>query len=192
MSGLEPLALGEIGLNAGGTLLGAYGQYKSGMDEASAIDASRPYDLINSAFRAQELKGAADTALAGSQREAIGRVKDKELALSKSRALAAASGGSATDTTVVNQEALIERQGAFYKALEMFGGLEQSNQLNYESQNALLEGVNRYNAKGVQASRARSAARMQAVGTLLQGGSEGLTLYGKLRYPNYPKYKLTD
>ena len=52
--------------------------------------------------------------------------------------------------------------------------------------------MNTYNAKGVQASRARSAARMQAIGTLLQGGSEGLTLYGKLRYPNYPNYKLTD
>ena len=31
----------------------------------------------------------------------------------------------------------------------MFGGQEQANQLNYESQNALLEGVNTYNAKGV-------------------------------------------
>ena len=93
---------------------------------------------------------------------------------------------------VINQEALIERQGEFYKALEMFGGLEQFNQLNYESQNALLEGVNTYNAKGVQASRARSAARMQALGTILQGGSEGLKLYGRLRYPNLPNYKLTD
>ena len=59
--------------------------------------------------------------------------RTRNLLLSKSRAIAAASGGGATDTTVINQEALIERQGAFYKALEMFGGLEQSNQLNYEA-----------------------------------------------------------
>ncbi len=64
----------------------------------------------------------------------------------------------------------------------MFGGLEQSNQLNYEAQNALLEGVNTYNAKGVQVSRARSAARMQAVGTILQAGSEALNAYGKAKY----------
>jgi hypothetical protein len=179
-------------MGAAGTLLGGYGEYRSGMDTAAAIDATRPYDILNAANKAQGLRYAADTSLAGAQRQAMGRSQDKNLALSKSRAMSAAGGGSSSDTSVINQEALIERQGAFYKALEMFGGLEQSNQLNYESQNALLEGVNTYNAKGVQASRARRASKMQAIGTLLQGGSEGLKLYGKLRYPNLPDYKLTD
>jgi hypothetical protein len=182
---------GSLGIGAAGTILGGYGEYRSGMDEAAAIDASRPYDLINSINRATGLKYGADTAIAGSQRQAQARVQDKELLLSKSRAQAAAGGGGA-DTSVINQQALIEQLGAFDKAMEMFGGQEQANQLNYEAQNALLEGVNAYNAKGVQASRARRAARMQAIGTLLQGGSEGLKTYGKLRYPDYPKYKLTD
>ena len=173
MSGLEPLALGSMGLSAGGTLLGAYGEYRSGMQQAGAIDASRPYDIINATNKAQGLKYAADTSLAGAQRQAIAWTQEKDLLLSKSRALAAAGGGGA-DTSVINQEALIERQGEFYQALEMFGGLEEYNQRNYESQNALLEGVNRYNAKGVQASRARSAARMQAVGTLLSSAGAGL------------------
>ncbi len=173
---------GALGIGAAGTLLGGYGEYSSGMAQANALDASRPYDLINAANRATGLRYGADTALAGAQRQAQERVTDKNLLLSKSRAMSAAGGGG-SDTSVINQEALIERQGAFFQALEMFGGQEQANQLNYESQNALLEGVNTYNAKGVAASRTRSAARMQAVGTLLQGGSEGLKLYGKLRYP---------
>ncbi len=177
MSGLEPLAIAGLGTSAAGTLLGGYGEYRSGMDTAAAIDASRPYDLINAANKSTGLRYAADTALAGSQRQAMARAQDKNLLLSKSRALAAAGGGGATDTTVINQETLIERQGAFYKALEMFGGLEQSNQLNYESQNALLEGVNTYNAKGVAASRARSAARLQAAGTLLSSAGAGLYKY---------------
>ncbi|MBG0801651.1 hypothetical protein IYW40_09155 [Methylocystis sp. H4A] len=186
MSGLE---IAAAGAGVAGTLLGGYGEYKSGMDSAAAIDASRPYDLINATNRAQGLKYAADTALAGSQRQAQARSQDKELLLSKSRALAAASGGGAQDTSVINQEALIERQGEFYKALEMFGGLEQSNQLNYESQNALLEGVNTYNAKGVAASRARSAARMQAVGTLLQGAGSEIDRYNnnRRRFPTFDK-----
>ncbi len=171
MSGLEAAM---AGVSAAGTLLGGYGEYRSGMDSAAAIDASRPYDLINAANRSAGLKYAADTALAESQRQAQARSQDKELLLSKSRALAAASGGVAQDTSVINQEALIERQGEFYKALEMFGGLEDYNQRNYESQNALLEGVNTYNAKGVQASRTRSASRMQAVGTLLSSAGAGL------------------
>ena len=66
----------------------------------------------------------------------------------------------------------------------MFGGLDEFNQLNNASQNALLEGVNTYNAKGVQASRARSAARMQAVGTLLQGGGSALDRYNRIPAPN--------
>ena len=66
------------------------------MDEAAAIDASRPYDLINAANRATGLKYAADTALAGAQRQAQARAQDKNLLLSKSRAVAAAGGGGAT------------------------------------------------------------------------------------------------
>lgn len=179
MSGLE---IAAVGAGAAGTLLGGYGEYRSGMDQASAIDASRPYDLINAANRAQGLKYAADTALAGSQRQAMGRAQDKNLALSRSRAMSAAGGGSASDTTAVNQDALIERAGAFNQAMELFGGQEQANQLNYEAQNALLEGVNTYNAKGVQASRARSAARTQAIGTLLQGGATSLDRFGRAKY----------
>lgn len=189
MSGLEPLALGSMAASAGGTLLGAYGEYKSGMDQASAIDASRPYDLINAGNKAQGLRYAADTSLAGAQRQAMARAQDKNLLLSKSRAMSAAGGGSSSDTTAINQDALIERAGAFYQALEMFGGLEQSNQLNYESQNALLEGANTYNAKGVQASRARSASRMQAVGTLLQGAGSEIAKYNnnRRRFPTFDK-----
>jgi hypothetical protein len=171
MSGIEAAM---AGVSAAGTLLGGYGEYRSGMNEAAAVDASRPYDIINAANRSQGLKYAADTALAGAQRQAIARTQDKNLALSRSRALAAAGGGGTTDTSVINQQALIEQQGVFNAALEMFGGLDAANQLNYESQNALLEGVNRYNAKGVQASRMRSASRLQAVGTLLSSAGEGL------------------
>jgi hypothetical protein len=179
MSGLE---IAATGLGAAGTLLGGYGEYKSGMDTAAAIDASRPYDLINAANKAQGLRYAADTSLAGAQRQAIARAQDKNLLLSKSRAMSAAGGGSSSDATAVNQDALIERAGEFNKAMEMFGGLEASNQLNADAQNALLEGVNTYNAKGMQSSRARSAARMQAFGTLLQGGASTVDRFGKTRY----------
>ncbi len=144
MSGLEAAM---AGVSAAGTLLGGYGEYRAGMDQADALDAQRSYDVINAVNRSQGLKYAADTTLAGSQRQAIARTQDKELALSRSQAVAAASGGGANDTTVINQEALIERHGELYKALELFGGLEDFNQPNYASQNALLGGVNTANAK---------------------------------------------
>ncbi len=89
-----------------------------------------------------------------------------------------ASGGGSTDTTVVNQEALIERQGEFYKALEMFGGLEDFTKLNNASQNALLEGVNTANAKTYQAGKVRQESKMRAAGTLLSSAGAGLKKYG--------------
>lgn len=178
MSGLE---IAAAGASAAGTLLGGYGEYSSGMAQANELDASRPYDLINAANRATGLKYGADTALAGAQRQAQGRAQDTNLALSRSRAMSAAGGGSSSDTSAINQEALIQQQGEFNKAMELYGGQEQANQLNYEAQNALLEGVNTYNAKGIAASRARSAARMQAVGTLLQGGGAAASKYGRAK-----------
>ena len=77
---------GSLGIGAAGTLLGGYGEYRSGMDQAAAIDASRPYDLINAANRATGLKYGADTALAGAQRQAQARVRDKNLAAVEARA----------------------------------------------------------------------------------------------------------
>jgi len=189
--GFDPISLGAMGVSAAGTLLGGYGEYRSGMAQADELNASRPFDLINAANRATGLRYGADTALAGAQRQAMDRTTDKNLALSRSRAMSAAGGGSSADTSVINQEALIERQGEFNKAMELYGGQEQANQLNYEAQNALLEGVNTYNAKGVAASRARSAARMQAVGTLLQGGATTLDRFGRSKYGRkygFPRY----
>ena len=183
MSGLE---IAAAGAQAAGTLLGAYGEYSSGMDQAAAIDASRPYDIINATNKAQGLKYAADTSLAGAQRQAQARAQDKELVLSKSRAQAAAGGGG-SDTSVINQEALIEQQGEWNKAVQLFGGFDEFNQLNNASQNALLEGVNTYNAKGVQASRMRSASKLQAAGTLLQGAGSAMDRYNRTRLPTFDK-----
>lgn len=182
MSGLEMAAAGAMGAQAAGTLLGGYGEYRSGMAQAAEINASRPYDLINAANRATGLKYSADTALAGGQRQAQAQTTEKNLLLSRSRAVAAAGGGGANDTTVVNQEALIEQLGAFDKAMTLFPAQEEFNQLNYESGNALLEGVNTYNAKGVAASRARSASKLQAVGTLLSSAGAGVNRLGKTTF----------
>ncbi|MGD9540810.1 hypothetical protein [Methylocystis sp.] len=187
MSGISNLARFAMGTAGAGALVGGYGEYRSGMAEAGAIDASRPYDLINAANQAKSLRYGADTALAGAQRRAEGSVIDKNMALSRAKAVAGASGAGASDATVVNQEALIENQGEFNKALEMFGGQDQFNQMNSASDNALIEGVNTYNSKGVQASRLRSSALTQGLGTFFGGARTMFDIYGKAAYRQYPK-----
>ncbi len=93
MSGQEIAMIAGAGMNAAGTLLGGWGEYRSTMAQAAELDASRPYDIINAHNRAQGLRYGADTALAGAQRQAQERATDKNLLLSKSRAISAAGGG---------------------------------------------------------------------------------------------------
>ena len=121
MSGLEMLGLGVgaagAGLSAAGTIMGANQQ-------ASAYEAQRPIDIITGIYRSQALKYAADESRAASQRSAIGQTTQKDLALSKAQSVAAASGGGASDPTVVNLEAGIERQGEYYKLMDLVWGRE--------------------------------------------------------------------
>ena len=164
MSGLE--TCDAAGASAAGTLLGGYGEYRSGMDQAAAIDASRPYDLINAANKAQGLKYAADTALAGAQRQAMApRTGQEPCAV----AFARCCGGGRRRRRRHDRRQSRGADRAARRILQSAGDVWRTgsgNQLNYESQNALLEGVNTYNAKGVagqpDASREQNAGGWDA------------------------------
>jgi hypothetical protein len=169
--GFDPVTLATAGLSAGSTLLSAYGEYSSANEQARTLDAQRYFDLINADNRAKALNYAATTAMASAQREAMARIEDKNLLLSKARAVNAASGGGTTDASYVNTVAGIEEQGEFNKAVALFAGENEMRQLNYEAQNALIEGQNVANARGYQAGQLRRQGRMKAAGTLLSGAA---------------------
>jgi hypothetical protein len=173
MSGLEPVMMGAaMATQAGGTLLSAFGDYSSANEQARTLDAQRYFDILNGENRAKALNYAATTAMAGAQRQAMDSVTDKKLALSKAQALAAASGGGATDTTVTNIMGEIEKQGEYNKAVALFAGETEMNRLNYEAQSALIEGMNVANARGYQGDQVRRQGRRKAAGTLLSGAGE--------------------
>jgi hypothetical protein len=173
MSGLEPALMGAaMATQAGGTLLGAYGEASAANEQADALNVQRYYDLLNSQNKAKALNYAATTAMASAQRQAMDSVTDKKLALSKVQAVAAASGGGATDTTVANVMSEIEQQGEYNKAVALFAGETEMNRLNDEAQSALIEGMNVANARGYQADQVRRQGRRKAAGTLLSGAGE--------------------
>jgi hypothetical protein len=169
--GFDPVTMAAAGISAGSTLLSAYGEYSSANEQARTLDAQRYFDLINAQNRAKALNYAATTAMASSQREAMARVEDKNLALSKARAVNAASGGGTTDASYVNTVAGIEEQGEYNKAVALFAGENEMRQLNYEAQNALIEGQNVANARGYQAGQIRRQGRRRLAGTLLSGAA---------------------
>lgn len=184
MTGLETIGLiaGGLGtaLEAGGTILGAN-------SSAAALEAQRPYDMLSAAYRAQSLKYAADESRAASQRQAFALGQQKDQALSRARAVAAASGAGATDTTVGNIEAGLENQGEFQKAMAIFAGENRARGLEDESRNALIAGVNRSSVNQYQADTLRSNAPLQAAGTILSGASTVASRYGR-RIPNSVNY----
>ncbi|WP_363347132.1 hypothetical protein [Methylocystis echinoides] len=169
--GFDPLTMAAAGISAGSTLLSAYGEYSSANEQASALDAQRYFDIMNAQNKAKALNYAATTAMASSQREAMARVEDKNLALSRAQAVNAASGGGTTDASYVNTVAGIEEQGEYNKAVALFAGETEMRQLNYEAQNAMIEGQNVANARSDQAGQLRRQGRMKAAGTLLSGAA---------------------
>jgi hypothetical protein len=176
--GFDPLTMAAAGISAGGTLLSAYGDYSSANEQARTLDAQRYYDVLTSQYKAKALNDAANQAMASSQREAMARVEDKNLALSRAQAVNAASGGGSSDASYVNTVAGIEEQGEYNKAVALFAGETEMRQLNYEAQNALIEGQNAANARGYQAGQLRRQGRMKAAGTLLSGAAGFLKRYG--------------
>ena len=137
MSGLEMAASGLLAASsAAGTLMSAN-------EEADALHAGRFNQFLTGVYRSQDLKRAADEQRAAGQRKAFELGRNKDLTLSTARARAAASGGGAQDTSVVNTMAGIEAQGEFQKAMARACAPEvEARELETASQNALIGAVN--------------------------------------------------
>jgi len=147
-----------------GSLVGGVGAIASGAAQSSALKAQ-----ADAAERAGHEQAAA------AQREALQRQKEAKLVLSRQQAVAAASGGSATDTTV----------------LKLMGDTAAQGQ--YNSQSAIYEGKAAEAAAKDQAAIDRMQARSARVSGFIDAGGtllSGLNSY--LRYKPYePDYATT-
>lgn len=145
------IGLGDLGAAAsvGGTLLSA----KSGLDNAA-------YQSELAKSEAQALKQKANDDAASAERAQELQMRRSDLALSRARAVGAASGTDATSPDIINTEGQIAQQG------------------NYNALTALYEGQNRARADNYQAridlfnaDRISQAAPLNAAGTILSGVS---------------------
>lgn len=131
----------------GGTLMSAQAARAQGQAEAQARELEA---------RAMERRAKEDAAAA--QREGIRRSREASLVASRQQALAAASGGSATDKTVLDLMAGTAEEGAYQAASALYEG--QSRAAGLESQAA----ISRF-----QGQQARRAGRINAGATMLSG-----------------------
>jgi hypothetical protein len=100
------------GMSIGGTLLAGW--------EASKA----------ASYRADQYRQNASDAEAVGQRRAYNEGEKTKLVMSEALARAAASGGGASDPTIVNIMAKIASEGAYHKAVALYSGEQQAQEMN--------------------------------------------------------------
>lgn len=171
-------ALPVIGVVAsiGGTLLSASGA----MQSAAYQEAAYKSQALQQEAVAKANEAKAQEERAASQREAIRRGKEAAFILSRQQALSAASGGSASDPTVLNlmagtaQEGNYQAQSAVYEGNTIGRGLEF--QAGLDRQGAAISRM--------QASAAKKAGFINA-GSSILGGISSFARYS----PTMPTYQ---
>ncbi|WP_442582541.1 hypothetical protein ACSBOB_11590 [Mesorhizobium sp. ASY16-5R] len=108
----------ETALAIGGSLLSAVGSVAGGISAKQNADA-----------QADAAERQANEARAVSQREAVQRSKEAKLLISRQQALAAASGGGATDPSVLTNTGEIGKQGWLNSQTALYEGESQGRAL---------------------------------------------------------------
>ena len=139
-----------------GTSLSAGGQIGAGIAQRRA-----------SALFQQEADTAAGQEQAASQQQAYTEGVRTQLLTSRARAVAAASGGSATDPTVTDIIGRIAGEGAYRSQLALYGGNSAATALRARGAAAAFQG-----------RQAQVAGYTRAFGTVLNGGKTLLDKMG--------------
>lgn len=106
----------------------------------------------------EELQQKGNQDAAAAERAQIAENRRTQLTESRVQALAAASGGAATDTGVINLEGQIAKQGSYNALSALYNGQAQRQADVYQGQIDLFQG-----------QQAVGAAPMTALGTVLGG-----------------------
>lgn len=156
-----------------GTILGAAG----GVRSAKASRKQGRQALLIAQQQATDLERQAIETKAIAQRQAIDQREQGELLISRAQALAAASGGSATDQTVLDVIADIDGEAAYRAAMSMYEGERDAQTLRTEAGYVRQGGI-----IAKQESNARAKAyEMEAVSTLAKGATTFYDRYTKAK-----------
>lgn len=137
-----------------GTIAGLAG---SGLQAVGTMNQAK-YGSEVAQVQNQELNQKANQDAASAERQQITAERQTELALSRTQALAAASGGGATDPTVLNVEGQIARQGTYNALSALYNGTAAAAADRYQGKIDLF-----------QAGQQAAAAPFAALGQVLSG-----------------------
>jgi hypothetical protein len=148
---MDPTLLHSLGtsLDVFGRVFGAVGSLENGTATEMAAR-----------YRAEQLRINAGQAMASAQREAITAEQQSKRVASRALALAAASGGGATDPTVVNLISGIAAEGAYRQAVALYQGQEQARAMENQARATEYEG-----------EKAKAAGIKNAIGGFIGAGA---------------------
>lgn len=162
---------GEVALNDLGSGLAVGGQLMSALSHVQygrqAQEAAR--------YRAEQLLQNAGQNEAMGQRQAYNANQQAELLASRALAVAAASGGGASDPSVINTIARIAGEGAYRQAVSLYEGQDAARRLRMQAEAAEFSGqVERGNSNQLAAAQFANAGT-----SLLKGMARTGSLYQK-------------
>jgi len=153
-----------------GPIIQGLGMWQSEIGAREAAAASRRA----AEFQASQLEQNAGQEIAAGQRGAEEKQRQVALIQSKALAIAAASGGSASDPTVMNLIGRNAQLGSYESALAMYQGEEQARQNRLKAAAARATGQAQSAAYDTQGA----AAQLKGIGNLLSSDA-AKSLYAK-------------
>lgn len=160
-------------LGATGTILNFIGN----MGAASTARQAAERQRIAAQLEAAQYDQGAGQVIAAQQREAMSEKRKAQLLASRGLAVAAASGGGASDPTVARLLTDITGEGSYRAALALYAGEDRARQMRYAADVKRYEGE----TAGRVGKKLASAYQTHALAGLVGGGARlwGKSLYGK-------------
>ena len=177
---LQFLPLIGAALSIGGTLLSAKGQKDSGKAALQQSQQAAQNEMVAAEFEARQAEFLAGQAKAVSQREAFEQRRIAGLMASRTLALAAASGGGASDPGVVDIIGNIYAEGAYRSALALYEGEAEARSLGVAATARRLSGKSGASAALSEGRSTAKAAQTNMFSTLISGGGSFLDKYSDL------------
>lgn len=150
-------------------------QVKGALDARSDAKAIAARKRQAAEFEAGQLRQQAGQEIAASQRVAFEENRNNKLVQSRALALASASGGSATDPTIVRIVSGIASEGNYRKNVALYQGEEKARQLRLAAEADIISG---------DIGAGASLAQGRAIGTQTAGlvAGESASMFARYGY----------
>lgn len=155
-------------LQVGGSLLSAYGQRQKGADDASAGKQQQAL----AQYQAAQMRTNAISAQASAQLSTHDIQRQQDYVTSRALAVAASSGGGASDPTVINLIARTAGEGAYRRSVALYEGNAKAQALNAQADATEYGGALAVD----NANKSKSAYDVAATTTMVKGAA---SLYDK-------------